>query len=171
MQYLLLDVGRINLSKCTLPNDSLMLSLIELEKARNIAKTTQAIKKAARNLNGKVDSLKRAFHVYATRVLKRPEKFPTAEIEQLCEGDMLADRVERWIKEEKEAAKQVGKREGIREGEQQGLRRAISHVWGKLFSSSLPQEIQHKLELASCEELEQLLDKILEKQHDVEELI
>ncbi|MBN9286610.1 MAG: hypothetical protein BGO43_05990 [Gammaproteobacteria bacterium 39-13] len=166
IEYLLLDIGRIELTQYTMPDDSLMLSLIELEKARNIAEARAAIVKAVDRLKGKVDSLKRAFYLYAAKAAKLPDRFSDVEIEKLCEGHMLPEKMERWTKELVQ--------QGIEQGRQQALsttRLAIHKIYKKIYARDLPYTLKQQVDNASSDELQALLDKIVDQTLADEEIV
>jgi hypothetical protein len=167
IEYMVLDVGQIDLEAYTLDNQNVVSSLIKLEKVGNLANTKVVIDKLITQLKGKqFDSLRRAFVVYINRVWKPRKRFASKEFIDLTEVSiMLSERIDQWEQEKI----QQGLQQGLQQGEyKERLSCSIKLLEHKF--TAVPASFKAKIEKMPSEALKDFIDRILNAT-SLEELI
>ncbi len=157
IEYMVLDVGQIDLGEYTFEKDNVVTSLLELEKVWNLTNTKQIIDKLNKQLQGEqFNSLRKAFLVYINRVWKPRKRFASKEFIDLSEVSvMLSERIDQWEKEK------------IQEGMQQGMQQTMQYTTLKLIEHKFPASaslFKDRIEEMNYEALEKLLDRIIKAQ-------
>ena len=174
-KYLILDIGRVPITPNGLPNDNLVFSLIELERAKTIQEVNFAINTALQRLQGQADSLKRAFFLYSIKALKVQERFVSANLEKFSEVSMLYERADQmwdqFAKENQQIGQQIGRQVGEEIGEKRGeyneRKLLIKRLIEKKFPKNIQEMIYSKIEQASSEQLSRWIDEILEDKFEL----
>jgi hypothetical protein len=157
IEYMLLDVGRINLEAYTLLKGNLVLPLLALENASNPIELSEHYKKLIALVRGKeFDALRRDLLIYIKRVMKVQDRFPQIDFDKLSEGnEMLSERMDKW------------EQNWLQQGMQQGIQHERLSLLLKLIEKKLgtvSSVMCQQLENANEEELRILIDKILDEQ-------
>ena len=163
IEYMVLDIGQIELEEYTFDNENIVSSLVGLERVGNLANTKPIIDKLITQLQGEqFDSLQKAFVVYINRIWKPRKRFAAKEFINLDEVSiMLSERIEQWEKEK------------IQQGMQQGMQQGTLSLSLKLLEhkfTSVPESFKAKMEQMPSETLINLYDKIL-RAASLEELV
>ncbi len=158
IEYMVLDVGQIDLGEYTFDENNVVTSFVELEKVCNVTNTKQIIDKLTNQLQGEqFNSLRKAFIVYINRVWKPRKRFASKEFIDLSEvSAMLSERIDQWEKDK------------IQEGMQQGMQYSTLKLLEHKFPASAS-SFREKIEEMPYDALEILLDRII-KAKSVDEL-
>ncbi len=158
IEYMVLDIGQIDLGEYTFDEDNIVSSLVELEKVGNITNAKVIIDRLITQLQGpQFDSLRKAFVVYINKIWKPRKRFVCEEFIDLGEVSvMLSEKIDQW---EKEKINQ-----GMQQGIQQGTYNAHLSISLKLLERKFPQapaDIREKVQQLSEHSLEAFLDKLI----------
>ncbi len=167
IEYMLLDVGQIDLKEYTFDEDNIVSCLVELENVGKLTNQKVIIDKLIAKLQGpEFDSLRRAFLVYINKIWKPRKRFKCEEFIDLGEVSvMLSEKIDQWEKEKIE--------QGLQQGLQQGADNERRTISLKLLDHKFPQAplaIKAKVQQLPKHSLEAFLDKIIQAE-EVEELL
>ncbi len=153
VEYMLLDVGRVNVEAVALLEGNLVVPLIELENASNAVELDLCYKRLITLLRGKeFDALRRDFLVYIKRAMKLQERFPQIDFSKLTEGGaMLSERMDSW--------EQNWLQQGVSQERLSILLNLLEQKYGNVSPA-----MRQQLEKASKEELGNMINKILDAQ-------
>lgn len=154
IEYLLLDVGRLELDKYQLERDNLVVSLIELERVSDITDSTKITDRLANLLKGKeFDSLGKAFTEHIKSSLKLHEEFPGERLTNLQEvNTVLQEKMNQW--------KNDLRKEGIETSRQTLLHNLVRLLNQRHYITS--NSFKSHLSNATATELQALIEKVLD---------
>jgi hypothetical protein len=169
-RYLLLDEGRIHPDQLQLQN--LVAALFRLETGRGLDDLESVVNRLIDWLSEPGQQpIRRSFAVWIRHLLR--EQFPGASIPNVTDlGEvkaMLAENLNNWFADQKQAALAQGVRQGMQEGMQRGMQQGMqqgeSQALHRLLTrrfGPVPADLGERIRTAALDDLDRWFDRAID---------